>query len=367
MSTLFDAGLFDDSIFDDAFVALASVSGIGVGSQKSLYNVYIHSYLRPHRRIAQLVTADNLSRSYVLMEDGQLSLSIKDTDYRPNEGDIIVVESRELSPWIGFLNPTERALDGRYSINARGIAAILGTKLTEQTIEYKSSISSGSIFRDIITNIHRQGYACLYMPSIVEHGPAVKDISLGGQTALDALNELNDFTDWEWSIETAITAAKIIPTIQWTYRVGIDASEYVCLRQGIHFTDLRYKRDITQIRQTVSVLGGSGDVKNRASGSAQTATTRLADIPVQLQASRIVYAPDTDNPTTLSARAQAVVNHALRGVEIYGCTINHSFDWSKLRRGNYISVWAYGQLRRTRIVGMQPDEDSGTMELTLET
>jgi hypothetical protein len=355
----------------------------------------IHSGFWPFQRVAELVTADNIDRSFVLMDMGHAVCDVARTDPQLTSdavkiGNLLVVESDVTQPWAGFIVSLDEALgSGSIEVSAVDFAAALEVRLANQGLVYESSIGSGSIFLDLIRSANARAHTGVLTPGVVANGPAISGIALGAQSVLAGLNELHDRTDYEWWLDVSVRAARVECVARWDSQQGLDLSGHVALIENVHFGSLSYRLDSSQISEAAVAIGGGGVVadrssitfsaatspgRNRIGGSiemgSQLAVRSVADLPAGLRTERVVFDPGTTLETELSRQARRALERPLGAGERFTLTANDSADWSKLGVGNYIRIVASFGLgdinRRVRIVGMQPDEEMGVCELVVE-
>jgi hypothetical protein len=271
------------------------------------------------------------------------------------------------------------------TLQALGRAAYLDGRVTRQDEVYNTATGSGAIFASLVRGANSVYHTGLYMPAVVPSGPSLVDLSLGGQTVLEALSELHERSNWEWWVEHYVSSSRIDSIIRWGDEQGEDYRAGVHLYEGQHFAEFVYGIDLAQLKSSVSGIGGVGAIDSRTSStqSANIATQSaavLADERVRRSVlsfnvpytERILLDPTTESSPELTRRIQRTHARALASAEQFAISINDRADWSKLWLGNYITLHARTTLagfiaRVVRIVGVQPSREEGIVILSVET
>lgn len=349
-----------------------------------------HIHAPTGARMATLVTAHDISRSYKRMDPGQAQISISTRDPQASLdvlrlGNLLVIESPDYPPWVGpITQPKESSESGMIDIGALGLASMLDGRVMPQGMSFTSATGSGAIQSSIIREANREGPTGIFCPAVQPTGPSVVDLSLGGQSALDALNQLYDRTFYEWWLDITVTPYAITATARWGAAQGVDYSGMLHLYEKQHFTTFEYGQDLTQLKTAVSVLGGTADLADRAAvtqaiGTSRNAGAQIVDERVRRAllaygappTQRVILDPTTNNPAELARRGQSDQNRGLTLAQQFGLEVNTNADWSKLWLGNYITVEARttlgGDLASiVRIVDAEPSEEKGSTNLGVE-
>lgn len=351
--------------------------------------VHVHAPGYPYQRIASLVTASGVDRSYIRMEAGAAAFHISQRDPQANldtlrMGNRILIESPTMPNWAGVISsPQESLSGGLIDMQALGLASMLDNRQTPQGEAYSSSIGSGAVYASIIRNANRYEHTGISLPSVLPMGPAVVDLATGGQSCLSALNELHDRTNYEWWLDVDAAPWGINATARWGFAQGEDYSGSVHLYEGRHFTELGYGLDFGAVKTDVSTLGGTSAIADRTASTQAARTTggtMLADERIRRAVlaygapygQRVTLDPTTTNPSELNRRTRRDHERSLTAGEQISCSVNRNADWRRLWCGNYITVHARttlgGDLSRiVRINQVQPSEEAGVCHLTLET
>ena len=356
--------------------------------------VYIHEPIWPFSRLCALTTAHGVDRSLEIMDPGSATVRIARNDQaitadRLKYGNILVVTSDVARDWAGPVTLLQESYStGEITIGALEQSAILNVRPTPLTEQWNSG-ASGAVFTSIMNRINGRGHTGLFTPDGVPAGPAITDLSIGGQSALEALGELFSRTGYEWWLDTAVRPSGITWTLNWGQKQGEDNADFVVIRDR-HLSDLEYTLDVSKVRQAVTVVGGFGSLPNRTavtrttvgvqgvrdvgSGAIELADQALIDaldVPPALRSETVFLQPRTSDQTALSRLAQQALERPLSGAEKFSATVNVLFDWTRLGLGDYVTIntarLGLGAIdRKVRIIGMQPDEELGELDLVLE-
>lgn len=369
-----------------ASAVLAQVAG-------PLARVYIHNPWGAGETLCELTTAHNITRSYARMQPGQTSLVLSREEPGLGnvfEGNLLVIESSEMSPWVGpILTIDEDPWTGDVQVNALGHAAILDGRETPQNEKYTSSIGSGLVARNLLPTANQRSHTGIYAGHL-EVGPPIEDWTVGGQSLLEALNELSSRTDYEWWLEEDTNRKHVRTTLRWGFRQGHDHSADVHLWLGVHCS-LRYRRDQSQVKQVTTVIGDFGvEVGDRNSvtrlanvgaarvdlgsssyeSSSGAAIRGIASMPAGLRNERSQFEVMTTNTAELSRRAKRSQERLIFAAEQFEVVANRATNWTHLRVGNYITI--HGSLGTktiddaVRIVSVSPNEERGECALSCE-
>lgn len=360
--------------------------------------VYVHEPWWPFRRLAEMVTAHNVDRSFERMGAGRAAFHISrhEPQNRPGlleRGNIAVIEANDMPSWVGTIVITDGSLGaGTLEIQAQGLASILEGRNTPQDEEYKTSVSSTRIINGMIDRANARGFTGIVAPALQGSGPSIAQLQIGGQSVKSALDELHDRTNWEWWLDSQVLPNYIETTLNWGEHEGIDLSDKVHLWQGYHFAEFGYKLDLSKIMASMTAVGDFGltlperNSVSRASSlpgvidhhsarnEVASAAARLAisQLPAGLSTEGITYEIMTGTIQELARRAAKGLERPLQGTEMFSATVTRTLaDWSSIRVGNYITVHGSVQDnvlldRVVRIVGFQPDEERGECVLVLE-
>lgn len=359
--------------------------------------VSIHTAYWPFSRMAILPTAHSIHRSFELMKVGKATFNISrddpGMDTNPDvikRGNIAVIESPVygVPPWVGpIVQPTESLSTGEIQVNCQEMSGILDVRLTRQRSQF--TMAAGKIFQHLMIAANGHAHSGLFVQAEVEPGPSVS-VDLGATSVLSALGTLFQKSGYEWWLDSVVTPARVVCTMNFGYRQGFDrAKGEVTLYEGTHFNDLEYTLDTQGLLQSVTVYGGVGPTKERAAVTrtsrylpqgnelgtyldpASEAYVRSADIPPTLRSESVLFDLSSSDRSTLSDGARRALERGSSVAERFRLTVGTLLSWSDYALGNYIQVvessLGLGALsRKVRITGAQPDEEAGEIVLVTE-
>jgi hypothetical protein len=352
---------------------------------------YVHAPCWPFQRIGELTTARNIDRAWSLMQPGVAAMNIARSEDLSSDvlrtGNLLVIESTATAPWVGVMMIFDEDLGaGEIEVNVLELTAIFDARLTSSGDLYESSISSGAAVQQLLNQVNARAFTGFLVPASLQ-GSAIEEIDLVAQSTLEALEELHDRSSNEWWPEYSVRPQRIEAKLNWGVRQGLDLSASVHLYEGWHFSRLSYRQDATRVQESVTAYGGGGAPSDRTAVTQTAGASRgslgsyfetasaasiraIADLPPGLRTERALFAPGTSNEAELSQEARRARERPLGAAEQFGAIVNGLADWHDLALGNLVTISAEPRLRlvnRTmRIVGVQPDEESGICELVLE-
>lgn len=361
---------------------------------------FIHSPWWPRHQLAVLTTVQGSDRSFVGMQSlqvarqpGQASLAISSLDPQitPDvlrHGNLLVCESPGFPTWAGpILNIEEPGAAGIIRLSALGLEALLDGRLSPQYEEYSGSIGEGVVFRSLVDSANARNHTGILAALELETGRPVNQLQVGGQSVMDAVNEMVARTGSEWWVDIARTPRRLTATVRLGQRQGEDLSGSLHLYQGTHFTG-DYKADLSQVRSSVTAVGDFGrELPDRNSVSryvdapgiefgsrhidraGESVIRTLNHLPAGLRNEKITFEIMTGNTAELAAVAQRAHERPLGAGEMFNDFIYGNVDPRNLRVGNYYTRHGEhqgrSQVRVVRIIGVQPDEPRG-VEVVLE-
>lgn len=341
--------------------------------------VHVHAANAPYQRIATLATAHDIERSYLTRFDpGEAGFSISRADPQANLttislGNRIFIESPAMPPWVGVISSPSETLDGMIGIGCHGLASLLDGREAAQGGKYNTSTGSGLVLAAIIASANRGHHTGISVSATLPAGPAVVDFTLGGQSALAAIQDLQDRTGLEAWLDVSAQPSGIVAVLRWGKRQGHDHSHDTHLYEGQHFSSLEYSLDLGASKQALSVIGGTAAVASRtAVRTIQDERQRRAVLPQRAPyLERVLLDPTTERVSELTRRGSRDLERTLSSTEQMGADVNTQADWTKLYPGNYVTVHARttlgGDLARVlRIMGCQPSEAHGLNSLAME-
>lgn len=389
--------------FGEAFGVLEDNSIAGPvtvsGGQRRFLACHIHSPYWPYHRIATLQNAMGIARSWTSMATGRGKFTLPWTDPTIvrdpgilDRGSFVVIESTLLPglPWVGFVQSiTESDIAGALSVDMLDALALADTTPTQQAGIPQSG--AGNAFFQVLKNLNGKGHSGLFTAPSYDPGPPVV-LSLSAQTALKAMGDVHDQSGYEyWVSPVEVSSSHIRLELNFGYRQGLDRSDIVVLSEGYHLSSFERVLDTSGLRQSMTVVGGSGPLSGRTSvtrgagpGSqshgigtvvepASELYNRLINIPPALRSGGVLFRGLTTDRPGLSLEAQRALEQQVGASERYKVVVNTRADWMDLQLGDYIRViktshTGIGPMnRKVRITGTQPDEEAGEMVLTIET
>lgn len=316
--------------------------------------------------------ASNVQRSYEYMGYGKFVFDLPADDTPPEPDELIGITGKRLPDFCGWVDRVERSEGGTHiTISGREWAAVLGERTTQQERTYASG-SGGAIAADILRRASARNYHGIQIAA--ERGtPLTSPFTLRADSALDALTALAEQTGDEWLIRYQATT-HATATFYWQPAVR-DRRHQVHLL-GQHIVSADYVVDAITDAAIVQVVGSEGAFADRPSAVATDGPLALQDIasvrvPLARQirrgiaTSREVAVIDASLPDALGTQRRAVegVQALLAGQEAISVVVSQHAPWEVLRIGDTVTVHAAGVVRPFRILGMQPREDRGVVEL----
>lgn len=358
-------------------------------------HVYLHSPYWPFERVGVL-RAFSVQRSFTHLNYGQAAFVIGRNDPvlenipgSLQRGAFVVIESSLANPWVGFVRElTESMSTGFIQVQGAEVMALLDTKGTRQLSQFNAG--AGRIFQQVMRAHNARGHSGLFQPATVAPGPQVT-IDLAGQTTMQAMSELASRAFYEFWTDVEVSPSRIEATMQFGYRQGLDKSDEIVLSEGRHFSEMDYTLDTQGMRQSVTVYGGFASqigernaITRSASytpGASELGTavepaselhSRFLDVPPALRSEDVVFKVMTSDRTELSLEAHRALEKNVGVAERYRVVINTAFSWKRIEVGDYIRLITHstglGAInRKVRVMGMQPNEESGECALVVET
>lgn len=354
---------------------------------------YLHRNYGPFSRVCDLVSAHAGNRSLIEMTPGQASLRISQADPavredRPRIGDLLAITSDVFTaPWVGPVTVVNEVNDeGAIAIEALEWSAALAVRPLPLA-ESWSEGSSGAVFASVMRDINTGGHTGLYIDADYEPGPAINNADIGGQTADQALADLHSKSDFEWGVDYDVQPSGIVATMRWNRQQGIDKSATVHWIEGRDFVKRSRMKDISHVRQVVTVIGGTGFIGSRTAISKTAGTAPWAavlgtamqaadqdlaefiDVPPMLRSGQVVIQRSDSSPETLAAVAEQTLERLIGEADKFTVTLNGRPSWD-VRPGDYVTVTlsrrGFGtETKRVRINALQPDEELGELDAVL--
>lgn len=371
-----------------------------------LYPVaFVHSGHWPREQVAVLTSAHGLDRSYTGMaalqtgkQMGQaaLSLAVNDASFAGlrrrgylEHGALLAVESPGLPVWAGpILTIEEDGGSGTIELAALSIEALLDGRATPQREEYRN-LGTGVALRALLDAANARNHTGILASLRLENDQPIEELKVGGESVLEALNEMAARYGMEYWVEVARTPRKLDFRLRKGYRQGLDLSGEMHLYEGVHFTGA-YKSDLTQIKASVTAIGDFGrEVAGRRSvgrfvdapgidfgapvlerGGERTARA-LRGMPAGLRNERVLFEVMTDSLSELGEVARRAHEAPLGAGEMFNDFVYFGqVDPEALRVGNYYTRHGehqgLTQVRVVRVLGLQPDEAAGGAQVVTE-
>jgi len=365
--------------------------------QTPLYPVvFIHSEAWPRQLLAVLTSAHGIDRSFVAMQPGrngrdtgqaQFGVSARDAQLSSDvlkHGQLLAIESAGMPVWAGpILGIEEDARGGMIEVSALSIDALLDGRVTRQPERFVKSIGELAVLRTLLDQANARNQTGIIASMRLATGQPVRELQTGGQSLMEALNEMTTRSGSEWWVDVSRTPRKLDATLHLGYRQGLDLSASLHLYEGVHFSG-RYKSDLSQVKQSVVVVGDFGqelDERNSVAhyigapgvdfgaplsqGSSERLRRALDAMPAGLHNERVEYELMTGNTRELAAAATRAHERPLGAGEMFQDLFYNNVDWNQVRPGN---LWTRhgmhkGQplVRVSRMVSVQPDEEAGTV------
>lgn len=360
------------------------------------YGIFVHEPWWPYKRIADLtIYASNIDRTYQRMQPGVASINLPvslGNDHSIHQGNILVIISRDQPTWAGTILVHDDALGTGYiTIFARELSNILDKRTAPQGEHYNFGIGSTYYFRSLINKMNARGFTGIELAPNLEPGPTIYDIFAGGQTVFQDLDEAHNRTNWEWWMEYEAAPGYLRSRIKWGYKQGVDLSATHHLWHPIHFKNISLRHDVSEGKQVTTSIGGFGkpmweriavtreanygpqrlDIGGNIELAPELVVRTVAELPAGLRDERVQLEVTTENSSELSRRAQREQERRLAAETQIRMTVVGLSDRSMLQVGNYITIHApvghHGELDgAVRIVGTQPDEELGEVDIIAE-
>lgn len=350
--------------------------------------VYSYAPTYPHARERWLRHATNVAYSMELMAPGKFMLDLPAND--PLTADVIgpgalvgITSSSGLPDFCGWVDRIEESHGGAYvTVSGREWMGLLGERATAQEQTYRGG-SSGGIATDLVRAAAARNPTSIQIMPVRTSTAVSSPFTVRSDSVLDALGDLADLTGNEFEVryQAGVTAQA---QLFWTEQVGSDLSATVHLA-GRMIASADYLIDAIGDAAIVRVVGSTGPFGDRPSAAAVDGAAALQDIATVrvgtpagktpqrrgIGTSRETVIRDASLPDGLSVQRKSLelLRSITSGAETLSVVVSRLADWSKLRPGNIVTVrlprLRFGDhvVRRFRILGLQPREERGSMEL----
>ncbi len=361
----------------------------------TLSRVYVRNPYWPRERIAELTSAHNRDRAFMRMDAGQCVIQVNRYDVMIGPdvikaGNLIEVEADDVPLWCGPMVAFSEAMaSGVIEVTALHYDVITQNRQTPQSLTYDKPIGSTAVAEQLVGYMNSGEHTGIEWYPRSEVGPSIEAAQLGGQSIKEALGELHSRTDYEWWPEFDASPCHLTMQLHWGAKEGRDCSGELHLYEGVHFTDLTYKQDQSQVKTDLTGISGMGqEIPDRESvtyllapqrgtvsalrqSSASEGVRRnVGPLPAGLRNEATFYALMATNTAELTRAVQRQAERPLVASGLVSARVNRLADWRLLRVGNIVTFHArlgMGTLDGPRrIVGMQPDEEMGECEIDTE-
>lgn len=358
--------------------------------------VTIHTDAPPFSMLAELPTAGSIDRVYTLSGRGAFSFAIASSDGGANrdtirEGRMAAIWSTlDLPVYLGHINRIEENPDDRViEVSGDNLSRILYDRQLLLDSMFDSQ-AAGIIAMQLLRLVNSTNPTGIWPSTRSEPGTPIRGaFDASGSSLGNALDDLSDGTSDEWWLEQIVERRRIEVFLRWGRKRGSDKSNAIHLQEGIHFARSEYVRDALGLAQSVVVVGGGGNVAdrpaalrsfNKPSGYVGKGTviergseqhSRSLALSPALARERVEYLPLDADEGVLSDAAQRALEEPLTAAESFDLTINSILNWALIGPGDIVrviipSAYFGGINRRVRILAMQPDEDTGEMDLAVK-
>ena len=346
----------------------------------------VHAHLGAGARIATLVNATCEARSWVRNEPGSalVTLSMEDaqiSDVTISASNVYVVESDTgLAPWVGYL-PGRIIEDGeRLHLPLRELTAILDQRFTGANETYSGG--AGDLFHQVFLTAQRRLPFPLRFNASHDPGPYTAQ-SYHNQSLLQVAQGLERLTGRQLWAEYRVTIGSISAELHWGTRRGLDRTDEVLLEEGRNVQQHpRHENRIGQPLLLATVIGGASTAgfttRPQATGRVEPAASAPVVAPPQdstemstLGTEQVIVQETVNN--TRAAREAAEAAIAASGGRLLRVVVaGNQALWAKVGMDDDVRVrLPRYNLRRgldmtARVIGMQPDELAGILDLALE-
>lgn len=361
----------------------------------TLPRVYVRNPYWPRERIAELTSAHNADRAWLRMDAGQCVVQVNRYDEMLSAdvlkaGNLLEVEAADAPLWAGPIVAFSESMgSGVIEITALHYSVIPQNRETPQALEYHKPIGTTAVAEQLIGYMNAGEHTGIEWEPRSEAGPSVEEMQLGGQSIKEALGEMHARTDYEWWTGFAASPCHLTMSLRRGFKEGRDCSAEVHLYEGVHFSDLNFKKDQSMVKTHVSGMTGMGTLipdrqsvtyllaPQRGTGSALRSSSaseavqrNVGGLPAGLRNEATFYALMATNTSELTSATQRRAERPLVASGLVSARVNRAADWRDLSVGNIVTFHArlgMGTLDGPRrIVGMQRDEEMGECEIDTE-
>jgi len=335
-----------------------------------IVSIYDGTWPFVRRRILNRVS--DVQRSFEFMGYGKFLFEMPATDTPPNPDELVGIVSKRMPAFLGWVDRVEKSQGGAYiTVSGREWAAILDERTTQQAHTFASG-TGGSVAGDVLRRASARNFTGF---RIIDGtgSPLTGPFTVRADSVLSALTDLSDLTGDEWLIKyTADDHA----TATFYWGASMRDKRHLIHLVGKQIARADYVIDGITDAAIVQVVGSDGEFSLRPSAVATDGPLALQDIasvrvPLGTQTrrsigtSRELAVVDASLPDALGTQRRAVedVTAVLAGQESISVTCSPYAPWEELGLGDTVTVHVAGEVRPFQILGMQPREDLGLVEL----
>ena len=360
--------------------------------------VYVYDESGTHPPLAELATAHDIDRAYALASPGRAVFRISQSEATDRdvarEGRMIVILSTEnVPPWVGRLDALDfNGGDRTIEITCADWRQILYERITPVGFEPGSGSGASIAFQALREAGGRNSLGV--WPLFREPGGWIAGgIRAGGKSLGALFDELAAITDDDWWLDYDVRWSRVEIYLRWSRRRGRDRAAALHLLESAHLARATYGRDALAGTRAVVAIGGGGDLSDRPAAiraSAQSARyLSLAAVPAEpasvtetrqaaarsptLAREAVTIFPQITDVAVLALATRRALERPLMAAESLALTVaaGAGVAWADFGLGDTIRVKLasanFGGIDRSaRIVGVQPDEAAGELDLALE-
>lgn len=355
-----------------------------------LPRVYIHYPHHPGHVLRELVSVQDVDRGWMQSDPRQASFGVPFDDVDEallQPGNRIVITSPYFDTWVGYLVPVRHELrPGVLQLTALDVLAILDQRNVPGFVQYIKPIGSSQVIRELVEMANDRFYTGIQPAANLGVGPSIENLTPGGQSVLQAIQEVCSRTGREVWLEHDVTTNHIESTLHYGIQ-GQDLSASLHLFEGVHFAEMTHSRDGSPVKQVEEVYGEFGmemterapvtrTTLSRMSGSAEYVATLSASaeasLPPGLITERVTIDPMAVTASMRSGRAERNQEYALPSQETFDDIVAMpALTLQQLRGLRVGNTWTrdghFGSSateRRVRIRGVQPTEYEGIVRVS---
>lgn len=323
--------------------------------------VFIRAAWAPYPVIAELTTANSINTSWTRMAAGQARLFVHQNDpqLRPDTlrfGNILSIESDNMPVWAGPLRTWPHVLStGEYEISCSDLVSILDNRDMPQDMAVSFVTGWDQRIKNALTQANLRALTGVFLPSILETGPEIEVMQEGGQSVMSYLDQGNAETDYEWWVTVTADRAHLEAQLHIGHRQGEDLRNKVHLWNGVHYTEVQYKPDFSQVKQSMTMYqdfgallaerltvarvgpGGPYDLASVTESASPFALDTYQSLPPGIRNEKTEFSLMSQSQKQLSTATQRGLEYPLRASVQASISVNRLADWQRLRLGNRLT------------------------------